>query len=297
MVEAQKTQGWFQAAVLGSPIQHSKSPIMHRAAYDVLGVPITYQRFELTVSEVEDFMSSLSQRYGSVQQIAGFSVTMPLKAALVPHMNNVSNRVARLGVLNTVVFDRNGIPSGHNTDVDGIRRALALSDSRANLGSSMGILGAGGTASAAIAAAAETGMDAVVLYVRNPEKAQDSLDVAHHYGLSAQVKMLTDLPRYVQEHRAVVSTLPAGAADWLAAQLPEYDLPPLLDVIYEPWPTVLVERWKASGVSVASGLDMLLHQGVEQVKLFTQKLVDPRTTIDWQPVTSHMARALGLPGH
>lgn len=287
----------YQAAVLGSPIQHSKSPVMHRAAYAVLDVPINYERLELTVSQVEDFMSSLAQRYGSSQLLAGFSVTMPLKSALVPHMRHVSDRVARLGVLNTVVFDDHGTPTGYNTDVDGIRRALNLPESDANLGGSMGVLGAGGTASAAIAAAAETGMEAVVLYVRNPQKAQGSLEVAHQYGLAAQVKMLTDLPEDVQGHRAVVSTLPAGAADWLAAQLPEHELPPLLDVIYEPWPTVLAARWKASGASVASGLDMLLHQGVEQVKLFTQKLLKQPETIDWQSVTTDMATALGLSKH
>src|SRR5699024_3139130 len=92
----------IQAAVLGSPIEHSKSPDIHRAAYSFLGVPINYERVELTEVQADDFMSSLAQRYGSTHHIAGFSVTMPLKAALVPHMCNVSNRVAHLGVLNTV---------------------------------------------------------------------------------------------------------------------------------------------------------------------------------------------------
>ena len=287
----------FQAAVLGSPIEHSKSPVMHRAAYAVLDLPITYDRLELTLDQVEQFISSLDQRYGSTQHLAGFSVTMPLKSALVPYMRNVSQRVAQLGVLNTVVFDRNGVPSGYNTDVDGIRRALTLEEPAAGSGASIGILGAGGTASAAIAAAAETGMDTVVLYVRNPQKAQESLEVAQQYGLAAQVKMLTDFPQHVQSHRAVVSTLPAGAADGLAEHLPQHGLPPLLDVIYEPWPTVLAARWQATGATVASGLDMLLHQGVEQVKLFTQKLLGDPEAIDWQTVTAHMATALGLAAH
>lgn len=287
----------FQAAVLGSPIEHSKSPDIHRAAYSFLGVPINYERVELTEAQADDFMSSLAQRYGSARLIAGFSVTMPLKAALVPHMCNVSNRVARLGVLNTVVFDRHGDSLGYNTDVDGIRRALTLEDSPSDYGGSMGILGAGGTASAAIAAAAEMGMDAVVLYVRNPQTALEPLAVAQRFGLEAQVKLLTDLPQFVQGHRAMVATLPAGATDWLAQQLPHHGLPPLLDVIYEPWPTAFAARWKASGANVASGLDMLLYQGVEQVKLFTQKLLDNHEEIDWQTVTERMATALGFANH
>lgn len=288
------TRQTYQAAVLGSPIQHSKSPDIHRAAYAALGVPIHYDRIEVTEVQADDFMSSLAQRYGSSQHLAGFSVTMPLKAALVPHMRQVSTRVARLGVLNTVVFDRHGDPFGYNTDVDGIRHALTSVGSESGLGGSMAILGAGGTASAAIAAAADMGMNAVVLYVRNPQRAQESLAVAAQFRLDAKVRVLSDLPQQVQDHRAVVSTLPAGTIDWLAEQLPEHGLPPLLDVIYEPWPTVLAAKWTATGANVASGMDMLLYQGVEQVKLFTQKIVDNHDDIDWQTVTTHMATALGI---
>lgn len=288
------TSKTYQAAVLGSPIEHSKSPDIHRAAYTSLGVPIHYNRVEVTEGQADDFMSSLTRRYCSTQHLAGFSVTMPLKAALVPHMRHVSTRVARLGVLNTVVFDHNGDSVGYNTDVDGICHALTSVGSESGGGGSMGILGAGGTASAAIAAAADMGMDAIVLYVRNRQRAQESLAVAQQFDVDAQVRLLSDLPQHVQDHRAVVATLPAGATDWLVEQLPEHGLPPLLDVIYEPWPTLLAAKWMASGANVASGMDMLLYQGVEQVKLFTQKIVKNHDDIDWQTITTHMATALGI---
>src|SRR5699024_7659742 len=144
-------------------------------------------------------------------------------------------------------------------DVDGVRHALSTANLASTTVGSMGILGAGGTASAAIAAAADMGLSEVVLYVRNPDRAKDNLTVAEHYGLEAQLRKLTEFPQKVQAHQAVVSTLPAFAADWLVEQLPTQNLPPLLDVIYEPWPTALASAWQTAGAHVASGLDMLLY--------------------------------------
>lgn len=281
------------AAVLGSPIAHSKSPAMHQAVYEYLDVPLQYERIEVTQHQADEFMQTLNQRFGSTRQLAGFSVTMPLKSVLVPHMEHISERVERLGVLNTVVYDSAGIAHGYNTDVDGIRQALTKSGFEPRHGGSMAILGAGGTATAAVAAAAEMQLDAVVLYVRNKQRAEDTKTIAARFGLSVDVQHLTDFAQEAGEHRAVVATLPAHAADPIAAQLPRTQLPPLLDVIYDPWPTNLAAAWHDLGGEVASGLDMLLYQGVEQAKLFTQKLLGQRQ-IDWRAATRHMAKALGL---
>lgn len=283
----------FYAAVLGSPIAHSKSPDMHRAVYDHWGIPIQYDRLEVTQDQSAEFMRSLEQRYGSTQQLAGFSVTMPLKAVLVPHMDQVSERVERLGVLNTVVYDDAGQAHGYNTDVDGIREALTQAGFASPRGGSMAILGAGGTATAAVAAAFEMGLDTVVLYVRNAQRAQGATTVAARFGLTIEVKQLDEFPHDVSLHEAVVATLPAYAADYLATQITSTPLPPLLDVIYDPWPTDLAAAWRANGGLVASGLDMLLYQGVEQAKLFTRKLT-AHHDIDWKQATRHMAVALGL---
>ena len=136
----------YHAAVLGSPIAHSKSPAMHQAAYEYLQAPIDYDRFEVAEDKAAEFFASLDQRFGSRRRLVGFSVTMPLKAVLVPHMDDLSTRVQRLGVLNTVVFDKHGAACGYNTDVDGVRLALAQAGFTSADGGSMGILGAGGTA-------------------------------------------------------------------------------------------------------------------------------------------------------
>lgn len=286
-------QTTFYAAVLGSPIEHSKSPAMHQALYDHLGIPIQYDRLEVTLDQVDDFYRTLPERYGSRQHVAGFSVTMPLKGVLVPHMDHVSQRVNLLGVLNTIVFDDAGHSHGFNTDVDGIRHALTHDGITVPAGGSMAILGAGGTATAAVAAASEMQLDALTLYVRNTKRAEPTRAVAQRLGLAVEIKSLERFPAEVVEHQAVVATLPAHAADSLVADLPERSLPPLLDVIYEPWPTSLAAWWHQTGSPMASGLDMLVYQGVEQAKLFTERLVAP-DTIDWSAATAHMAAALGV---
>lgn len=283
----------MHAAVLGSPIAHSKSPDMHRALYEHLDLPIDYDRIEVTLDQAADFMASLPQRYGSTQRLVGFSVTMPLKNALVPHMTTLSERVERLGVLNTVVFDESGQTRGYNTDVDGIRLALMQAGYQPSRGGTMAILGAGGTATAAVAAAADMDLDAVVLYVRNAQRAAETSTVATRFGLAVEIKSLPEFVHESPTHQAVVATLPAHAADSLAEHLPHGPLPPLLDVIYDPWPTALAQAWRATGSAVASGMDMLLYQGVEQAKLFTHRLVDPES-IDWRDATQRMANALGL---
>ena len=288
------TEQTYHAAVLGSPIAHSKSPAMHQAVYQYLQAPIEYTRYEVAEDQAAEFITTLDQRFGSRAQLAGFSVTMPLKAVLVPHMDHLSTRVQRLGVLNTVVFDDHGATHGYNTDVDGVRFALGQAGFTPTGGGSMGILGAGGTATAAVAAAADMGLTQVVLYVRNAQRAQDAVDVAQHFGLETRIELLTAFVNQVADHAAIVATLPAHAADALATQLPSTGLPPLLDVIYDPWPTALAAAWQTTGAQVASGLDMLLYQGVEQAKLFTQKVVANPETIDWDTATQHMAAALAL---
>lgn len=286
--------GLHYAAVLGAPIEHSKSPDIHRAAYQYLDLPIDYGRFEITEDTADEFMTTLDERFGNRSVLAGFSVTMPLKSVMVPHMDAIDERVQTLGVLNTIVFDEHGAATGYNTDVDGVRHALQRAGATPTDGGSMAVLGAGGTATAAVAAAADMGLHDVVLYVRNAKRAEPAAQVASTLGLTSSIRPLSKFPVEVVEHDAVVATLPAFAADAFASQLPHLGLPPLLDVIYEPWPTKLASAWRLRGAPIASGLDMLLYQGVEQAKLFSKKLLVDDAPIDWDQATIRMAAALGL---
>ncbi|GAA1358723.1 shikimate dehydrogenase [Arthrobacter rhombi] len=279
-----------RAAVFGQPISHSKSPALHRAAYAELGVDIDYGAVDAGVAEAGRLASMLRAEPGW----RGASVTMPLKQAMVPHMDGVSDLVRRLGVLNTIVVS--GTPGslhlqGENTDVEGIVRALA--DAGATRLERVAVLGAGGTASAATAALQALGASELDFIVRNPDRAATVIDLATGWGCTAQAIDAAAASARIGGYDAVISTLPPHAADGLAPLLGLESLregTPLLDVAYDPWPSALGSAWSAAGGSVVGGLTMLLHQAVEQVRLFTGI-----TGADWPQVTNVMCDAVGLP--
>lgn len=273
-----------RAAVLGSPISHSKSPQLHTAAYQHLGLDIHYSRIEVPEAQLEQFLAA----EGTAPGWLGWSVTMPLKAAMVPQMTSVSPRVQGLGVLNTVVIgeDAQGERTlhGENTDVDGIVAALqeqGLPDDGPET-AVFGVIGAGGTAAAALAAAAELKFSSEVIYARSPERAAAARPLAELLGLTLNIRPLEALSADIGSGKlgVVVSTLPPRTADSLVDSLPEQvsalrGFPILLDVAYDPWPSILGQAWTQRGGRVTSGLQMLLHQAVRQVELFTAHSANP----------------------
>lgn len=292
-----------RAAVLGSPISHSKSPLLHDAAYRHLGVDIGYSRIDVDGERLEQFLSHAGNLPGWV----GWSVTMPLKAEMVRHMTSVSHRVQTLGVLNTVVISSaaGGEPAlhGENTDVDGIVEALREKDIAQDdtKGMTFAVLGAGGTSAAALAAAAELNCTEAAIYARNEERAAAIQPLAERLGLRLRVRPLSALGEDLRAGllRVVVSTLPPGAADALVTQLPTVhpDGPVLLDAAYEPWPSALALAWSQRGWPVTSGLHMLLHQAVRQVELFTQSSLNPSALqdhADRSVMVDKMRHAIGL---
>lgn len=279
-----------RAAVFGQPISHSKSPALHRAAYAELGVDVDYGAVDAGVAEA----GRLAARLRAEPGWRGASVTMPLKQAMVPHMDGISDLVRRLGVLNTIVVS--GTPGsihlqGENTDVEGIVRALA--GAGATRLKRVAVLGAGGTASAATAALQALGASELDFIVRNPDRASTVIELATGWGCTARAIDAAAASPRISGYDAVISTLPPHAADGLAPLLGLESLregTPLLDVAYDPWPSALGSAWSAAGGSVVGGLTMLLHQAVEQVRLFTGI-----SGADWPQVTNVMCDAVGLP--
>lgn len=293
-----------RAAVLGHPIGHSRSPLLHSAAYRALGVDIDYTAIDMLPQEAGSFAARLRTEPGWV----GVSVTMPLKAALIPHLDVLSERVLRLGALNTVVVEHLAGSvrlTGHNTDVDGIVRAMEdvlparRGDDAPRENPRAAILGAGNTALAALEACALLGYTHVDLVVRNPQRAAAALVLAETLGLACATVEVADAAARLADYGSVISTLPAHAADTLISPL-GLGLTPvrsgvlapgavLLDVAYDPWPSAIAAAWEAAGGTVVSGMSMLVHQGVEQVKYFSG-IQDA----DWAHVTNVMCDAVGL---
>ncbi|MFF7644701.1 shikimate dehydrogenase [Streptomyces canus] len=255
-----------RAAVLGKPIAHSLSPVLHRAAYEELGLTgWSYDRFELDEAALPAFVERLGPEW------AGLSLTMPLKRAVIPLLDGITDTAASVEAVNTVVLTEDGRRLGDNTDIPGM--VAALRERGIEQVDSAAILGAGATASSALAALARICTGEVVAYVRSEARAAEM----RQWGERLDVEIRTaDWADAAEALRAplVIATTPAGATDALAHAVPERPTA-LFDVLYDPWPTELAARWSMIGGAVVSGLDLLVHQAVLQVEQMTGRTPAP----------------------
>ena len=241
-----------KAAVLGSPISHSRSPQLHLAAYRALGLDgWTYDRIECTADELPGLVAGFGPEW------VGVSVTMPGKFAALRFADERTARAELVGSANTLVRSQGGWRAD-NTDIDGVKGALGPVAGRA------AVLGSGGTAPAVVVGLAELGVQDISVVARNLEKAARLVAIGARLGV--EIRWI-ELGTTLVDVDVVVSTVPADVAaqhaDTVAAT------PLLLDAIYDPWPTPLATAVEAAGGKVVSGLQMLLHQAFAQVEQFT----------------------------
>ena len=245
------------AAVLGSPIAHSLSPALHRAAYQALG--LTDWHYDAIECDEHELAGLLAR---SASDVVGYSCTMPLKREVLRAADSVSAEATAIGAGNTLLRI-DDIWFADNTDWIGISNALFEKAVRTT--GSVVVLGAGGTARAALATLEDAAR--ITVLVREPARAAELLDAADRIDLPVSLSALTD-EQALREADLVISTLPARAADTLAAH-PWRAEQALLDVVYTPWPTVLARAFAEAGGTVVSGATMLLHQAARQVELMT----------------------------
>lgn len=280
--------GGNRCAVLGSPVDHSLSPVLHRAGYTALGLTQwSYERIDCDEQALPGMVGLLDASW------RGLSVTMPAKGAAAAAASSRSARVELLGVANTLVRNNSGGHTGwfaENTDVDGVIGALRAHG--VDRPGTVLVLGGGGTALSAVAAIAELAADGVVVAGRRPESCARAMDLARRLGLPATACSITTaaLRSAARDADMVISTVPAGAADPFAGMLA--DVPVLLDVVYHPWPTPLAAAGAADRVTV-TGLDMLLHQALRQFELFTGR--QPPAPAMRDALLSHLGYPLPLP--
>ncbi|WP_277068624.1 shikimate dehydrogenase [Saccharomonospora viridis] len=254
-----------RAGVLGSPVRHSLSPVLHNAAYAALGLDgWHYDAHEVDDKALPGFVRTLGDEW------VGLSVTMPGKRVALEVAEEATPRAVAVGAANTLSRLPTGGWRADCTDVDGVVGALrAAGGFRPGDGRTAVVLGAGGTAAAAVAGFQELGLVDVHLVVREPARAQATAEAARRAGLDVTVHRWaeTDLAALTSTAAVLVNTVPPDAVaphvDALAA------VPCVLDVIYHPWPTPLAEAVTARRSRVATGLDMLLHQAFGQVEQFT----------------------------
>lgn len=236
----------MHAAVLGNPVAHSRSPLLHSAAYASLG--LDGWRYHAVTCAAGDLEGLLARVRGSGRW-AGLSLTRPLKEVAPPLLDEVATD---LGAVNTVVV-ADGRLVGHDTDPEGIAAGLAA---LGFAGGPVAVLGAGGTARAVLAALAAATVGRVTLHVRAPERAASAAALGERLGLTVAVRGLDAVPPGV----TVISTLPPG--------VPAVPVDgPLLDVVYAPWPTPTAAAVR--GHPVVNGLEVLVGQAAAQVRLMT----------------------------
>ena len=254
----------MKAAVLGSPIAHSLSPVLHHAGYAALGLEgWAYTAIECAEAGLPALVTSCGPDW------AGLSLTMPLKRAVLPLLDTVDPIAADTGGANTVVF-RAGQRHGFNTDVAGMVAALAEAGLPAP--KSAVILGAGATACSALAAVRALGLSAVTAAVRDPARAGGLRAVAGRLGVEVTLASLADQgDDALPPPDLLISTVPAGAADFLAERYGGGVPAPagVFDVVYAPWPTELARAAQAAGATVVGGFELLLHQAAGQFELMT----------------------------
>jgi shikimate dehydrogenase len=246
-----------KAAVLGSPIAHSRSPQLHLAAYRALGLhDWTYDRIECGAEDLPAVVGGLGPEW------VGLSVTMPGKFAALRFADERTARAELVGAANTLVRTPRGWRAD-NTDIDGVTGALGP------LSGAGIVAGSGGTAAAAVVGLAESGVRAITVVARNPGKAAPVLELGRRVGVTVRFCELDSaaLANAVAGAAVLVNTLPAEVAARYAATLAA--VPVVLDAIYDPWPTPLAAAVAAAGGRVIGGLQMLLHQAFAQVEQFT----------------------------
>lgn len=248
--------------MLGKPIAHSLSPVIHNAGYAAAGLAgWSYTRIECAAAELPDLVAGLGPEW------AGLSVTMPGKEAALAVADAASPVAAAVGAANTLVRRPDGSWYADNTDVAGMVRVLT--DAGVTAGAAVTVLGAGGTARAALAAAAQLACSSVTVVARRPEAVDELRPVAGVLGVALTPAQWGDAPRQLSTADVVVSTVPKGVADPLAGAVAWRPGAVFFDALYDPWPTPLATAADAAGCRIVSGLDLLLAQAVGQFEQFT----------------------------
>jgi shikimate dehydrogenase len=263
-------------AVLGSPIGHSLSPALHAAAYRELGLDWAYEAVDVAEGALGAFLATLGDDW------RGLSLTMPLKREVLPMLAERSELVGLVGAANTVLLD--GGLRGFNTDVDGIVDALAghgISTARR-----VHVLGMGATAASTIAASARLGAAEVVVTGRRG--ADDELErIAAALSLPLEFRAIGDPAPAGMD--LLVNTVPGDLVDDPAVD----DAGAFLEVHYADWPSARARRWIDGGRTVVSGREMLLHQAVRQVRIFTTG--DEQAVLPDEPrVVAAMRASIGV---
>jgi len=257
-------------AVVGSPIDHSKSPQIHRSAYRVLGLDWQYSAVDVPEGALLQFLETLDKSWH------GLSVTMPLKPEAARLATRLDALASKTGIANTLLRDEEGW-RGFNTDIFGVQ--MALRDSLIASKQSVVIIGSGATAiSSAFAVLLANPLADVRLVARNAQAAIEVAKLVEDSGFRIKISSMSRFVSAVKSADIVISTLPSGALDPFALKLSRrFSSKPrgvFFDVAYNPWPSKFAAAWMSKDLTVVSGIEMLIFQAIAQLRVFTNGTVE-----------------------
>jgi shikimate dehydrogenase len=259
-----------RCGVLGDPVAHSLSPVLHRAAYAELGLDWAYDARRVPAGGLASYVAGLGPEW------RGLSLTMPLKREALALVDRLTDRARLAGAVNTLVLEDDGTRTGDNTDLPGAVAAIR-ERTTAPLASAV-VLGGGATATSVGLALADLGVTSILLAVREQARAAETLAALRAHPRAPEVEVTTlaagqwsggpNRPAEGSTVDIVVSTIPASA------QTPDLvarcaAVPVVFEVLYDPWPTPLAASALDSGRTLVGGLDLLVHQAALQLELFT----------------------------
>jgi len=251
----------IRAAVLGSPISHSLSPLLHQSAYEILGAQGTYEAIEVEAGQLSNFLKDKDSGW------TGFSLTMPLKEEVLA-IAHVVDPVAQMISSANTLYRKDNLWLASSTDITGFGFAL---DSRGfTKAKSAIILGAGATARAVVGAL-DGRIEEIKIVSRNTGREEAIRKCATKSSITF---VPWEYTTPIAQSDLVVNTTPLYGADLFADYLPTKISTLFFEVLYRPWPTVLHSRWRENGGETMDGIDLLVHQAIEQIALFSGKSID-----------------------
>ena len=259
------------AEVIGDPIAHSKSPLIHNFWLGKLGIDAEYRRCHVRADELADYFA---RRRGDAEW-RGCNLTIPHKVAGLSHVDGVDPKTESVGATNAVV-PRNGLLEASNTDVAGIVEALAgvrwEGDRIAVL---VDLVGAGGAARAALVALPLAGFSEITVYARDKHKADalsDELGLGAIYGFSAALSVLCEVHEATGRYaNLIVNASPLGMTGYPPLEIRLENYPSdsvVLDMVYSPLETPLLREARARGLRTIDGLAMLIGQAAVAFEKF-----------------------------
>jgi len=265
----------IKLGIIGYPISHTLSPVIHKAAFDYYGMTADYQVLETLP---EDLISRV--KYLKVNNFRGFNVTIPLKVWITPLLNEVDDPSNLAGAVNTVLIKENKDLSGYNTDIFGFVQSIPNEFKSSLIQGKAAVLGAGGAARAIAVALVQLGISEISFYARNQEKAYQLRDVliTNFHGIKINVQKFSEFADFSYAS-IIVNTTPIGmeGINQTVSPITRSSIESIpksaivYDLIYKPKETIFIRYAKAKGLYAIGGAEMLVLQGAKAFEIWTGK--------------------------